>query len=120
MTIQAWWLLRKLKKAQIHLDGQVGIDPERMKAVTIHCACDPFKEVSIKGYASSLNATIYYLREQGCIDFEDPELIKVTYAGWHVFRATLTGTARSIVLNVIVPVIVSVITAIITTKLIKS
>lgn len=120
MTIHAWWFLRKLKKAQIHLDGQVGIDPERLTAVTVHRVGDPYKEINIKSYADCLDATFDYLQEQGCLDFEDQELVKVTYAGWHLFSATLAGTFRGIVLDVIIPVVVSVIAAAITTKLMNS
>lgn len=120
MTIQAWWLLRKLKKAQMYLDGQVGIDVEQMAAVTVTDICVPRKRVSIRGYANCLNATLCYLKDQNCIEFEDPEVVKVTYAGWHLLSATLAGTIRGVVLNVIIPVIVSVIAAIITTKLMNS
>ena len=120
MTIQAWWLLRKLKKAQMHLDGQVGIDEEHMTAVTIAALSATRKRVSIKGYANCLNATLCYLQDQNCIEFEAPEVVKVTYAGWHLLSATLAETMRSVVLNVIIPVIVSVIAAVITTKLMNS
>ena len=120
MTLQAWWLLRKLKKAQMHLDGQVGIDEEQMAAVTVAALSAPRKSVSIRGYANCLNATLRYLQDQKCIEFEDPEFIKVTYAGWHLLSATLAGTIRGVVLNVMIPVIVSVIAAIITTRLMSS
>lgn len=120
MTIQAWWLLRKLKKAQIHLDGQVGIDPERMAAVTVADSSGPRRKVSIRGYANCLSATLYYLQEQHCVEFEDPDVVRVTYAGWYLFSATLTDTLRGLILNVIIPVVVSVIAAIVTTKLMNS
>ena len=120
MTIQAWWLLRKLKKAQIHLDGQVGIDPDRMIAVTIRASGERRKKVKIRGYRNSLNATLYYLQEKHCVEFDDPEFVKVTYSGWYLLSATLAETIRGIVLNVIIPVIVSVIAAIITTRLMNS
>lgn len=120
MTIQAWWLLLKLKKAQIHLNGQVGIDQERMTAVTVADSSGPRRNVSIRGYANSLSPTLYYLLDQKCIEFEDPEIVRVTYAGWYLFSATLADTLRGLILNVIIPVVVSVIAAIITTKLMNA
>ena len=117
MTIHAWKLLRKLKKAQICLDGQIGIDADEMKAVTIHDCRQKHKVVSLKGYAGSLESTLDFLKEQGCICFDDLHCFQVTYTGWYLFSATLFDVLRGIVVNILIPAVVSIIAAIITTML---
>ena len=116
MTIQALWLLRKLKKAQMHLDGCVGIDTDEMKAITVHISGQTFKSVSIKFYKNSLDATLDYLAAGGFIRFQDRGLLQVTYPGWHILSMTVVEVTKIILLNVLLPVIVSVIAAIITTR----
>lgn len=119
MTIHAWRLLRKLKKAQIHIDGQVGIDAERMYATTVHISGKPFKEVRLKRYSDSLDATLDYLHQQNCIKFHEKELIQVTYTGWYLFSSALLDMFRGLILNIIIPIVVSVAAAIVTTLLMR-
>lgn len=116
MTIQAWWLLRKLKKAQIHLDGYTGIDDDAMAVVTIHSAGTPAKSVSVKWYKNSLESTLTYLEEQKCIERDHVGNIQVTYSGWHILSATAVEITKIVLLNVILPIVVSLITTIIATK----
>lgn len=120
MIIQAYRLLRKLKKAQMSLDGIVGIDEDEMTATTIHQMGQKYKEISLKRYQDSLVSTLEYLKEQGCIAYERTSYIQVTYSGWYYFSATLVDTFRGLILNVIIPIVVSVIAAVVTTLLMSS
>lgn len=117
MTIQAWWLLRKLKKAQINLDGYAGIDEEQMKAVTVRDAEAPGKSVSVKLYQNSLESTLIYLEDLKFIKRDNLGTIQVTYSGWHVLSTTAVEITKIILLNVVLPIAVSIITAIIATKM---
>lgn len=119
MTIQAWWLLRKLKRAQTCPDGEIFIDTDKMIALTV-CPAERIqdqKQVKLKGYRYSLNATIGYLESLNYISISADSLAKVTYSGWYALSATVAGTLKTILLNVLIPIAVSVIAAVITTIL---
>ena len=116
MTIQAWWLLRKLKKAQRHLDGYIGIIGDSMRVVAIHDASQNVKSVSVKRYKNSLEATMRYLEDQGYIKSDQSGIVQVTYIGWHILSATAVEVTKIVLLNVVLPIVASVIAAIITTK----
>ena len=117
MTIQAWGLLKKLKKAQLCLDGYIGIDTDKMKVITIHEYGQKHKSVSVKKYEKSWESTLRFLREQGYIRYDNVHCMQVTYVGWYFGSATALEITKLVLLNVVLPVVVSVIAAIITTKL---
>ena len=117
MTIQAWWLLRKLKRAQIYLDGYVGVDEDSLKVITIHDSGQKPKVVSVKWYKNSLESTLAYLEDQKCIERDHCGTIQVTYSGWHILSATAVEITKIVLLNVILPIAVSIITTIIATKI---
>ena len=104
----------------MHLDRQIGIDTDTMKAITVHDISEKWRQVSIKGYKHSLDATLNYLQDLGYISVAECGLIEVTYSGWHVFSATVMEVMRGLILNVLIPITVSVIAAVATTILMQT
>lgn len=70
MTVQAFRLLRKLKKSQMNLNELVYIDYDAMTASTIHESGKPFEKVNLKAYRTSLDSTLRYLFERKYIDYD--------------------------------------------------
>lgn len=119
MTIQAKYLLKQLKKAQMHPDEQVYIDFDKMTVVTVHEVRSPYTEINLKNYSHSIRSTLTYLKELGYIDYNESGYAKVTHTGWNALSTTVQSTVKFTVRDVIIPIIVSVIAAIITTMVLQ-
>lgn len=114
MTFQAWWLLMKLRKAQIYENLQFGIDEETMMAKTIPPEGIKPVSVKIRGYSASIDAVLEHLAECGYIEYDEYLVGKVRHKGWHLFQTAAWNTLEFLLRSIVVPVFVSFVTALIT------
>lgn len=115
MTVQAFRLLRKLKKSQMNLNELVYIDYDAMTASTIHESGKPFEKVNLKAYRTSLDSTLRYLFERKYIDYDgDHSVVQVLHSGWHLGQTMLSNFLGFLFKSVFVPIVVSLLTTLIT------
>lgn len=114
MTIQAWWLLTKLKSAQKYKDAYFGIDRKNMIIRTLYVEPAYVKKVKLRGYQNSLESTLNHLVKCGYIDYDIGGCGRVLHEGWHWGQVTAGKVASFLFRSIAVPVAVSFITALIT------
>lgn len=115
MIIQAFQLLRKLKKAQIELDEFVYIDHDALTASTVHESGKPCKVVKLKAYRTSLDSTLRYLQNQEYINCDDDcTVVQVMYSGWHFVNAMISDFIKFMINSIAVPIGVSIATTLVT------
>ena len=113
MTIQALWLLKLLKKAQINPQNEIGIDLEDLTVVTVHDVTQKHVTVKLNWYKNSLDPTLSYLEGQGYIRYGEV-ISQVLYPGWHIVQTALCSLASFLVKSIAVPIGVSLATTLIT------
>lgn len=115
MTIRAFRLLRKLKKAQNKPDESVYIDLDAMTAVMFHDAGQSFKEIKLKAFRTSLDSTLRYLQEQKYIEYTEAfSAVQVLHSGWYLGETMLSNFFGFLFNSVAVPIAVSLATTLIT------
>lgn len=113
MTIQSWWLLKKLKKAQRYEGAAFGIDTETMTARTLYVDSDDVQTVRIGAYANTLEPTLSYLEKCGYIRISSNNCGQVLHPGWHWGQITAGKFISFVIRSIAVPIIVSFLTALV-------
>ena len=119
MTIQAWCLLMKLRKAQIYEDYGFGVDFDTMKATTISLTETKRKTVELSNYSASIKSLLDYLIECGYIECNQFGNGAVLHKGWHLSQTLIWNALDFLFRSVAVPIFVAFVTAIITIWLSK-
>lgn len=114
MTIQSWWLLKKLKKAQKFKDACWGIDEDKMIVKTLYAAPEDTREVCVKFYSNSLDSTLDYLERCKYIEHDGRGVGQVLHAGWHWGQITLGKIVSFLFRSIAVPVVVAFLTSLVT------
>ena len=114
MFFQAFFLLRKLKKAQQELSKEVFIDYSNNVALTVHNGKETFTCVKL-GKLGAPKLILEYLQEEKYIRIPHKEYVQVTSRGWYFFQILLNKLCIFLFRSILVPIITAVITTIITT-----
>ena len=114
MTIQAWWLLKRLKQAQMKEDRQFGIIYDEMKIATIHDATEKSKTVKLICYRNSIHSVLDYLVRSEYIVCNAYGNGQVLHKGWHLGQTIFSSICMFLLKSIAVPIVVSFLTALVT------
>ena len=113
MTIQALWLLARLKYVQRYKDAWFTFDDENGTIKTAHVTPEDIREIKLTGYRNSLESTLDHLSDQEYI-----ELVggggRVRHAGWHWGQITIGKLVNFLFRSIAVPIFIAFITTLIT------
>lgn len=115
MTLQARRLLKHLRKAQMHEDGQIYIDFEELTVTGVHCKGQSYNSVNLKNFKNSIHSILQYLKDLGYVAYDDFGQAKVLHPGWNWMQIQLSRFINFLFTSVFVPIFVSVVTSIIVT-----
>lgn len=113
MTIQALWLLGRLKYVQRYKDAYFAIDDETSTIKTMYVAQKDIRKAKLIGYRNSLESTLDHLADHKYIELVDGGG-RVLHAGWHWGQITAGKFANFLFRSVAVPVVVALLTTLIT------
>ena len=113
MTFKSSKLLQKLKKAQMHPDGSVMIDFEAMNVGTIRITGEPYRDIDLRKFKTSIYSTLDHLVKMGYIDYNryTGEAF-VTHAGWYAHLMTVKAALQFTVKDIIIPIGVAIATSV--------
>jgi len=113
MTTQEKKLLKKLITAQITEDRSVYVNSLTLKAVTVHCDDETYKEVSLSEFKDNLQSVLRQLETKGYITRKRWN-VTVEHPGFHTTQAAFQSFLSSVLLPIIISAVTSLVTALIT------
>lgn len=113
MTIQALWLLGRLKYAQRYKDAWFAFEDESNTIKTMYVAQKYVRKIKLIGYRNSLESTLDHLAAREYIERVDGGG-RVLHAGWHWGQITAGRITAFIFRSIAVPVVVAFLTTLIT------
>lgn len=113
MTIQALWLLGRLKYVQRYKDAWFAFEDDSNTIKTMYVSEKDVRRIKLIGYRNSLESTLDHLADHKYIELVDGGG-RVRHEGWH-WRQIVMGKITSFLFrSVAVPVIVAFLTTLIT------
>lgn len=113
MTIQAWWLLGRLKYVQRYKDAWFAFEDESNTIKTMYVPEKYVRRINLIGYRNSLESTLNHLADRKYIELVDGGG-RVLHAGWHWGQIVMGKIASFLFRSIAVPVVVAFLTAVIT------
>ena len=113
MTIQALWLLGRLKYVQRYKDAWFAFEDESNTIKTMYVAQKDVRRIKLIGYRNSLESTLDHLTDHKYIERVDGGG-RVRHAGWHWGQIIAGKIAAFLFRSIAVPVVVAFLTALIT------
>ena len=118
MTIQAFWMLHRLKRVQMTEDGSVILNRDDLTMTTLHEVTAPFRRESLARSKDSFDSILEYLERMGAIEITGPlnREIMVTHDGWHMWQTALSKAISFLLRSIATPIAVSILTTVLTLK----
>lgn len=114
MTIQEFFFLQKIKRAQIHQDRRVIIDWEEKQFRTCKDENRKTRIVRMRYGWSSLDAALEYMAEKDLLHYwSSHNMIQLTFKGFRCKQMMISGFFAFLTKSVIVPIVVSILTTLI-------
>lgn len=113
MTIQAWWLLGRLKYVQRYKDAWFAFEDESNTIKTMYVPEKYVRRINLIGYRNSLESTLNHLADRKYIELVDGGG-RVLHAGWHWGQITAGKFLNFLFKSIAVPIFVAFVTTLIT------